>query len=132
MIDALKIHEHDPGFPLAVVLQAQKFLHDEDAQEDYESYEALKHSMFIEAALITNHSPYAEVRAVVSNKDDPTLPVSTIRAWFIGTFFVIAGAVINQLFSVRLPSITVGSNVAQLLACKSFFIFFNLVNQADG
>lgn len=81
-----------------------------------EKHAALVHEMFIEAALIENHSPYAEVRAVVDNKDDPTLPSSTIRTWVIGILFVVAGAFINQLFSIRQPSITVGANVAQLLA----------------
>jgi hypothetical protein len=37
--------------------------------------------MKTEAALITNNSPYAEVRAVVSNTDDVNIPSSTIRAW---------------------------------------------------
>lgn len=118
LTDALKVHEHDPGFPLLVIRQAQKFLYDEEAQEDTEAYETLTRLMFIEAALIVNHSPYAEVRAVVSNKDDPSMPSSTIRAWTISMLFVAAGAVINQLFSVRQPSITVASNVAQLLSCK--------------
>lgn len=118
LTDALRVHEHDPGFPLVVIQQAQQFLYDEQVKEQPEAYEALRHLMFLEAALITNHSPYAEVRAVVSNKDDPTTPSSTIRAWVIGMLFAGIGAFINQLFSVRQPSITVGSNVAQLLACK--------------
>ena len=49
-----------------------------ETQEDAEAYEVLTRSMFIEAALIVNHSPYAEVRAVVSNKDDPSMPSSTM------------------------------------------------------
>lgn len=43
------------------------------------------------------YSPYAEVRASVSNKDDPTLPVDTFRAWFIGIFSVAVFAVVNQV-----------------------------------
>ncbi len=53
--------------------------------------------MKIEAALITNNSPYAEVRAVVDNKDDPSLPCSSIRAWVIGVFFSVILAFINQV-----------------------------------
>ena len=42
------------------------------------------------------NSPYAEVRAVVDNRDDPAMPASTFRAWFIGTIFVAAGYVNNH------------------------------------
>lgn len=72
--------------------------------------------MKLEAALITNNSPYAEVRAVTDNHDDPTLPVSTIRAWSIGIFFSVVLAFVNQLFSIRQPPIRFDTNIAQLLA----------------
>jgi len=55
------------------------------------------------------------VRAVVDNHDDPSMPASTFRAWFVGIIFVAAGGFINQFFSIRYPGISVGSNVAQLL-----------------
>jgi hypothetical protein len=35
------------------------------------------------------HSPYAEVRESISNVDDPSMPVETFRAYFIG--FVLGG-----------------------------------------
>lgn len=72
--------------------------------------------MKIEAALITNNSPYAEVRSVVDNHDDPSTPCSTIRAWAMGIMFSVAIAFINGFFEPRYPSIYVGSNVPQLLA----------------
>ena len=72
--------------------------------------------MKIEAALITNNSPYADVRAVVSNRDDSTTPCSTVRAWVIGLFFSAAISFVNQFFSIRQPPIAIGANVAQLLA----------------
>ena len=72
--------------------------------------------MKLEAALITNNSPYAEVRAVVSNQDDPEIACGTIRAWVIGLCFSALLGFINQLFSIRQPSITILSNVAQLLS----------------
>jgi hypothetical protein len=61
------------------------------------------------------NSPYAEVRAVVDNHDDPNMAASTFRSWVIGTIFVAASGFINQFFSIRYPSIGVGFNVAQLL-----------------
>jgi hypothetical protein len=118
MTGVLAVHENDPGFPLEIVNSAKDFLFDEDVQANPQAHAKLIHDMFIEAALISNHSPYAEVRAVVSNKDDPTLPSSTIRAWVIGIVYVAIGAFVNQLFSVRQPAISIGSNVAQLMACE--------------
>ncbi len=44
------------------------------------------------------------------------MPVSTVRAWFIGFVFCCAGTFIDTLFAFRQPSISVGVNVAQLLA----------------
>lgn len=81
-----------------------------------EKHDALITELKIEAALITNNSPYAEVRSVVDNHDDPTLPVSTIRAWIIGIILAVACAFINIFFEIRQPAITVSANVAQLLA----------------
>lgn len=72
--------------------------------------------MKIQAALITNNSPYAEVRAVVDNHDDPTLPVSTIRAWCIGILFACIISFVNSFFDVRMPGISLGAGISQLIA----------------
>lgn len=116
MENVLKIHERDPNFPFAVLVRIHEFLSNEDVFERPEKHEDLIWEMKLEAALITNNSPYAEVRAVVSNEDDPDMPSSTIRMWTIGIAFSIFLAFINQLFSIRQPQIFVESNVAQLLA----------------
>lgn len=72
--------------------------------------------MKIETALLTNNSPYAEVRAVVDNKDDPDIPLSTIRSWLIGMTFACIMAFINGFFETRFPAIFLSSTVPQLLA----------------
>ena len=56
------------------------------------------------------------MRAVVPPTDDPDLPASTIRSWVIGLGFVVLLAFINQLFSVRQPSLNLDAAVVQLLA----------------
>lgn len=71
--------------------------------------------MKLEAALITNNSPYAEVRAVVENYDVDA-PCSTIRSWVIGILFAIPISITNQLFSISYPHLLILSNVVQLLA----------------
>lgn len=48
------------------------------------------------------NSPYPEVRVSISNTDDPSLPVDTFRAWFLGIFFVVIFSAVHQvqLFSL--------------------------------
>lgn len=81
-----------------------------------EKHERLIHDMKIETAVIVNNSPYAAVRAIVDNHDDPSLPVSTIRAWAMGIVFAACVSFINAFFSIRLPLIAIGANIIQLLA----------------
>lgn len=69
-----------------------------------------------EYSIDSDNSPFAEVRANVPNTDDPDMPCSTLRAWFIGVVFTMLGSGINQFFSMRYPSVTISSIVAQLLA----------------
>jgi OPT family small oligopeptide transporter len=99
----------------------------EDVFNDPEKHGRLIEEMKTQAALITNNSPYAEVRSVVDNHDDPSLPVSTIRAWVIGTFFACCISFVNSFFDVRLPSITVISTVPQLLAYPMGKLFERLL-----
>jgi hypothetical protein len=49
------------------------------------------------------NSPYAEVRASVPNTDDPSLPVETFRAWFLGIFFGSVFGAANQVRDLHCP-----------------------------
>ncbi|CAK7275015.1 hypothetical protein SEPCBS119000_006466 [Sporothrix epigloea] len=111
-----KMHENDPNFPHLALRKIKNFLRNDTIFENPEKHADLIYEMKIEAALITNDSPYAEVRAVVRNRDDPTEHSSTIRVWVIGLGFSVILAFVNQLFSIRQPSVYLASNVAQLLA----------------
>ncbi|CZT53395.1 probable sexual differentiation process protein ISP4 [Rhynchosporium secalis] len=64
----------------------------------------------------SDNSVYPEVRANVPNVDDFELPINTVRMWFLGILFTIVGSGINQFFSMRYPSVTITSLVAQLLS----------------
>ena len=46
-------------------------------------------------------SPFPEVRASVSNIDDPSMPVNTFRVWFLG-FILILAATFVATFSCLL------------------------------
>ena len=48
-------------------------------------------------------SPYAEVRASVSNIDDPEMPALTFRVWFLGLTLVCISASLNTFFNFRNP-----------------------------
>ncbi|KAF9029865.1 OPT oligopeptide transporter protein-domain-containing protein [Rhodocollybia butyracea] len=66
--------------------------------------------------VLEEDSPYPEVRSAVSNVDDPSIPVSTLRSWIIGTCWAILIPGLNQFFFFRYPSVTITGLVAQLLA----------------
>ncbi|XP_027356861.1 oligopeptide transporter 4-like [Abrus precatorius] len=46
-------------------------------------------------------SPIEEVRLIVSNEDDPTLPVWTFRMWFLGLVSVVLLSFLNTFFGYR-------------------------------
>ncbi|GME99152.1 unnamed protein product [Ambrosiozyma monospora] len=60
-------------------------------------------------------SPYPEVRSVTKPYDDPSIPVETIRAYFLGFAWSVIGQYINSFFNSRFPSITLSSPVCQTL-----------------
>jgi OPT family small oligopeptide transporter len=68
------------------------------------------------AIIYDDEPPYPEVRAAVPNTDDPTLPVNTFRMWFLGILFATTVAGLNQLFSMRYPSVAITGIVVTILA----------------
>ncbi|KAN0135066.1 oligopeptide transporter [Lactarius tabidus] len=58
------------------------------------------------ADTLEDESPYPEVRSAVANTDDPTMPASTLRAWFLGLIWAVVIPSINQLFFFRYPSVS--------------------------
>jgi hypothetical protein len=81
MTKVLKVHDTDPNFPVLVLQKIREFVENENIFKHPENHSAIIYEMKMEAALIMGNSPYAEVRAVVDNTDDVTMPSSTIRAW---------------------------------------------------
>ncbi|KAG8863761.1 hypothetical protein FRB96_007598 [Tulasnella sp. 330] len=61
-------------------------------------------------------SPYPEVRASVSNVDDPEMPVTTFRMWFIGIMLCALGSGLNMFFNFRYPAPYVAPLLLLLLA----------------
>ncbi|KAK9249475.1 OPT oligopeptide transporter protein-domain-containing protein [Lipomyces tetrasporus] len=111
--DAAAYHDDDYNFPSETLERMNLLLQGlEPTGLDRETYEL---ELRIEATLIKYHSPYPEVRAVCDPTDDPTIPVETIRAYFLGCVWVAIGSFINEVFDERQPSLSLESTVLQLL-----------------
>ncbi|KAH8116232.1 OPT oligopeptide transporter protein-domain-containing protein, partial [Phellopilus nigrolimitatus] len=69
-----------------------------------------------DAGRMEDDSPYPEVRCAVSNVDDPEMPASTVRAWFMGIMCAVIFPGLNQFMYFRWPTTAVGQLVAVLLS----------------
>ncbi|GLB37836.1 putative OPT oligopeptide transporter protein [Lyophyllum shimeji] len=58
-------------------------------------------------AIDDEDSPFPEVRASVSNIDDPDMPALTIRMWFVGLLLCMISSGLNVFFNFRSPAPTV-------------------------
>ncbi|KAI0795128.1 OPT oligopeptide transporter [Abortiporus biennis] len=61
-------------------------------------------------------SPYPEVRAAVSNVDDPEMPAMTLRMWVIGLFLSLTVSAANVFFTFRQPAPSIVSAILLLVA----------------
>lgn len=112
-----EIHRHDPRYDPETLSRILTFTTDYDAiMANPIEHEQLIYEMRIFALLCTVSSPYAEVRAVASDTDNPEEASLTIRVWVVGTILSAIGCVINAVFALRYPTISIGSNVIQLVA----------------
>jgi hypothetical protein len=114
------MHRHDQNFDIETLERIDYFLNEPDVAANPEQHEELIHAMRLEALLVTNNSPYAMVRGSVDVTDDPEMPALTLRVFVIGTLACAVGSAINQIFVIRFPGISIGSNTMQLLACKYY------------
>ncbi|KAF8637559.1 hypothetical protein AX17_002745 [Amanita inopinata Kibby_2008] len=78
-------------------------------------------------AIEEEDSPFPEVRASVSNIDDPDMPAMTIRMWFVGLLLCMTSSALNVFFNFRSPAPTVVP-LALLLISYPFgkFLAFSL------
>lgn len=61
-------------------------------------------------------SPYPEVRASVSNIDDPEMPCTTFRALFLGFLFCIIGGGMNFFLAIRVPAPFISPLIIQIVS----------------
>lgn len=84
----------------------------EKVERELEHDDWLYHTGNVEELL---NSPYPEVRAAVSLDIDIHIKLNHWRTWTLTLIFVIVFAGVNQFFSLRYPSLTIGFIVAQVL-----------------
>ncbi|OOF98977.1 hypothetical protein ASPCADRAFT_127562 [Aspergillus carbonarius ITEM 5010] len=109
-------NELDVNFPVHILDQAREILDAETQHVDLSQLHEVITEIGKHRDLIENDSPYPEVRAVVDPTDDPDVSANTFRAWFLGMIATILFTGVNQLFTLRYPTINIYSIVAQLLA----------------
>ncbi|RRT44933.1 hypothetical protein B296_00029626 [Ensete ventricosum] len=63
-----------------------------------------------------DYRPVEEVALVVPETDDPSLPVMTFRAWFLGIFSCTILIFLNTFFTYRTQPLTISGILAQILA----------------
>ncbi|KAI3878638.1 hypothetical protein MKW98_027943 [Papaver atlanticum] len=62
-----------------------------------------------------DHSPIEEVRLVVPETDDPSLPVMTFRVWFLGTLSCTILIFLNTFFTYRTQPLTISAILMQII-----------------
>ncbi|EWZ43724.1 hypothetical protein NW765_009216 [Fusarium oxysporum] len=110
-------HEHDQNFPDDLLNRAREYLENEhDEQQDALARLSISREFEAQKELMLDGTIYPEVRAVVDDTDDPTLPVGTFRVFLLGTIFAIVGTGVEQFFSLRMPPIGLSTFIVQILA----------------
>ena len=114
------MHKHDQNFSADMLYKIEDFIANEEAiLANPEAYSEIINEVKLEALLVTDNSPYPQVRAVVSTDDDPDMPSLTFRTWVIGIILMSGAAAVNGLFENRQPQINLGAITLQILACRS-------------
>ena len=96
---------NDPMLDPEIIAHAQEVLEKGDEKAELRLEDILE-----------DDSIYPEVRAAVSNIDDPTMPVNTLRAWVLGMIASTLLAGINQFFIFQTPIVTISGLVIQLVS----------------
>jgi hypothetical protein len=60
----------------------------------------------IDATILRYSSPYPGVRSVAEMVDDTSVPVETIRAYFLGISWAVIGTFMSTFFNSRFPGIS--------------------------
>lgn len=76
-----QLDQLDPNFPQSILDRASALLKLNSESASEAEIRQLLGEINVQKDLILNDSPYPEVRAVVSNTDDPSMECNTFRVW---------------------------------------------------
>ncbi|KAK3901545.1 OPT oligopeptide transporter protein-domain-containing protein [Staphylotrichum tortipilum] len=108
--ESYKFHGDDWNFPSEMRERMQRLL---EGPKLYGNF--YDRDLRIDAVMLRYSSPYPGVRAVAEIIDDPSVPVETIRAYFLGISWAVIGTFIATFFNSRFPSISLSGSVIQIL-----------------
>ena len=98
--ESWEFHADDWNFPTEMRERMRRLL--EGPKEYGEFYDR---DLRIDAVTMRYSSPYPGVRAVAEIIDDSSIPVETVRAYFLGISWAVIGTFISTFFNSRFPSI---------------------------
>ncbi|KAI0041118.1 OPT oligopeptide transporter [Auriscalpium vulgare] len=138
--DVLKAHFNDPNYDFATASSTEPWsaeadaktkwrggsvaysgIPDVDTESQLSATSRLPESKLLQArvpaaeCVHVNLSPYPEVRAAVSNTDDPEMLVNTFRVWFLGILFALIVPCYNTVIVLRMPFVLINTLVVQLI-----------------
>ncbi|KAK9475999.1 OPT oligopeptide transporter protein-domain-containing protein [Lipomyces japonicus] len=113
---AILYHEDDPNFPNTTMEKITALV---EASSDEEKHDFYDYDLKFQAVLIGYISPYPEVRSIVDATDDPTIPVETLRVYFLGLIYIIVVCGVDQFFTTRQPHISISAAIVQILIYPS-------------
>ncbi|SPQ24184.1 9ef7cbff-cbf4-4483-9ea2-3d1f79c7a329 [Thermothielavioides terrestris] len=108
--ESYKFHADDWNFPSEMRERMRRLL--EGRKQYGEFYDR---DLRIDAVMMRYSSPYPGVRAVAEVIDDSSVPIETIRAYFLGISWAVIGTFMASFFNSRFPSITLSGSVIQIL-----------------
>ncbi|KAG7284635.1 hypothetical protein NEMBOFW57_009243 [Staphylotrichum longicolle] len=115
--ESYKFHADDWNFPTEMRERMRRLL--EGPKQYGEMYDR---DLRVDAVTLRFSSPYPGVRAAADILDTSSVPIETIRAYFLGISWAVIGTFVATFFNSRFPAIGLSGSVIQILLfpCAKF------------